>query len=267
MGEAMKASSGKDDRWSLQGMTALVTGGTKGIGHEVVEELARLGARVYTCARTEADLESCLQKWETKGFRVDGSICDVTYREQRENLMQIVSSKFDSKLNILVNNCGTSFWRKTEDFTQDEYATVMATNFDSAYHLCQLAHPLLKASGFGSIIMMSSVSGVVFVNDGSIYGVTKGAMNQLARILACEWAKDNIRVNSVAPWFIRTPLTQTILDDKAYEERVNLRTPLGRVGEVGDVAPLVAFLCMPVSSYITGQTICIDGGFTVNGLP
>ncbi|KAK9755665.1 hypothetical protein RND81_01G041800 [Saponaria officinalis] len=266
MGEAGKVSLGNDDRWSLQGMTALVTGGTKGLGHEVVEELARHGARVYTCARSEADLKSCLRKWESKGFQVDGSICDVTSREQRENLMQIVSSIFDGKLNILVNNCGTYIWRKTEEFTHNEYATVMATNFHSAYHLCQLAHPLLKASGFGSIIMMSSVCGVVSVNVGSIYGVTKGAMNHLARILACEWAKDNIRINSVAPCFIRTPLTQSILDDKEYEERVTSRTPLGRVGEVGEVAPLVAFLCMPVSSYITGQTICIDGGFTVNGL-
>ncbi|KAL9238742.1 hypothetical protein vseg_013125 [Gypsophila vaccaria] len=266
MGEVVKVRLGSDDRWSLHGMTALVTGGTKGIGHEVVEELARLGVRVYTCARSGDDIESCLQKWETKGFQVDGSICDVASQEQRENLMQIISSKFDGKLNILVNNSGTNILGKTEDYTADEYASVMATNLESAYHLCQLAHPLLKASGFGSIIMMSSVCGVVSVNVGSIYGATKGAMNQLARSLACEWAKDNIRINSIAPWFIRTPLAQMVLDDKEFEERVISRTPLGRVGDVGEVAPLVAFLCMPVSSYITGQTICIDGGFTVNGM-
>ncbi|XP_074268008.1 tropinone reductase homolog At5g06060-like isoform X6 [Silene latifolia] len=266
MEETRKVSSGNNHRWSLRGMTALVTGGTKGIGHEVVEELARQGARVYTCARNEADLNSCLQNWEAKGFQVSGSICDAASHEQRENLMEIISSKFDGKLNILVNNTGINIRRKTEEFTPNEYATVMATNLESAYHLCQLAHPLLKASACGSIIMMSSVCGVVSVNVGSVYAATKGALNQLAKNLACEWAKDNIRTNSIAPWFIRTPLGQTALDNKEFEERVISRTPLGRVGEVSEVAPMVAFLCMPVSSYITGQAICIDGGFTVNGL-
>ncbi|XP_074268010.1 tropinone reductase homolog At5g06060-like isoform X1 [Silene latifolia] len=255
-----------DDRWSLRGMTALVTGGTKGIGHEVVEELAKQGARVYTCARNGEDLDSCLRNWEAKGFQVSGSVCDVASHEQRESLMQIICSEFEGKLNILVNNTGTNIRRKTEEFTPNEYAAVMATNLESAYHFCQLAYPLLKASGFGSIVMMSSVCGVVSVNVGSVYAATKGAMNQLAKNLACEWAKDNIRTNSIAPWLIRTPLGQMVLNDEGFEERIISRTPLGRVGEVGDVAPMVAFLCMPVSSYITGQTICIDGGFTVNGL-
>ncbi|XP_074268017.1 tropinone reductase homolog At5g06060-like [Silene latifolia] len=266
MEETRQIRLGSDDRWSLHGMTALVTGGAKGIGHEIVEELARLGARVYTCDWNEAELNSCLQIWEAKGFQVSGSTFDVASHEQRESLMQIVSSEFDGKLNILVNNVGTNIMKRTEEFTPNEYTTIMITNLESAYHLCQLAHPLLKASGFGSIIMMSSVSGVVSVNIGSVYGATKAAMNQLAKTLACEWAKDNIRTNSIAPWFIRTPLTETVLSDKGFEESVKARTPLGRIGEIDEVTPMVAFLCMPVSSYITGQTICIDGGFTVNGL-
>ncbi|KAJ0021369.1 hypothetical protein Pint_32725 [Pistacia integerrima] len=132
----------------------------------------------------------------------------------------------------------------------------MTTNLESAYNLSQLAHPLLKAAGSASIILMSSVCGVVSVNVGSIYAVTKGAMNQLAKNLACEWAKDNIRINSVAPWFVRTPLT---------EMEVKCRTPMRRIGEPKEVSSLVAFLCLPAASYITVQTICVDGGFTVNG--
>lgn len=252
-------------RWSLVGMTALVTGGTKGIGHAIVEELASFGARVHTCARNESELQACVRSWEMKGFQVSYSVCDLTSPAEREKLMETVSSEFNGKLNILVNNVGTYIKKPTEEVKPEEYATIMATNLESSYHLCQLAYPFLKASGYGSLIFMSSVAGVVAVDCGSVYGTTKGAMNQLAKNLACEWAKDNIRTNSVAPWFIRTPLTEVTLSNNEFLKGVEERTPLGRTGEMKEVSALVAFLCMPAASYITGQTICVDGGFTVNG--
>ncbi|KMS96448.1 hypothetical protein BVRB_9g225020 [Beta vulgaris subsp. vulgaris] len=256
-----------DHRWSLHGMTALVTGGSDGLGLAVVEELAKFGAKVHTCARNETRLEERMREWEAKGFQVSSSITDVTLRAEREKLMEIISSKFDGKLNILVNNVGTCIVKPTQEYTAGDYATIMSTNLESGYHLSQLAYPLMKASGSGNIIFMSSVAGVVAINDGgSLYGTTKGAMNQLAKNLACEWGKDNIRVNSVAPWFIRTTLTnQAIEHVEGFAERVESKTPMRRIGEPEEVSSVVAFLCMPAASYITGQTICIDGGLTVNG--
>ncbi|XP_047164260.1 tropinone reductase homolog At5g06060-like [Vigna umbellata] len=151
----------------------------------------------------------------------------------------------------------------------------MNTNLESCFHLSQLAHPLLKASEAASIIFISSVAGVVATNLASIvYSASKGAMNQMTKNLACEWANDKIRSNCIAPGVIRTPLAEKVtlllallnLKEETIINAVIPQIPLGRIGEAEEVSSLVSFLCLPAASYITGQIICIDGGFSVNGL-
>ncbi|KAJ6799693.1 tropinone reductase-like protein-like isoform X1 [Iris pallida] len=197
-------------------------------------------------------------------FNVTGSVCDISCRAERHKLMDKVSATFQGKLNILVNNAGAALYKPVVDLTAEDYTFIMTTNFESAFHLSQLSHPLLKASGNGSVILISSIAGRVALPGLTIYSASKGAMDQLTRNLACEWAKDTIRTNCIAPGYIKTPLAQTKLDDEDFVVKENSRIPLGYMGEPNDVAPIVAFLCMSGASYINGQIIYVDGGRTVN---
>ncbi|RWR77087.1 tropinone reductase-like protein [Cinnamomum micranthum f. kanehirae] len=222
----------KQRGWSLQGMTALVTGGTKGIGRAVVEDLMGFGATVHTCARNGTELNQRLQEWRDLGYHVTGSVCDVFVQAAREKLMEEVASLFHGKLNILVSTVGTALHKPTVDFTAEEYSHVMDTNFESTFHLTQLAHPLLKASGQGSIVLLSSVASIVAIANGTLYAASKGALNQFTRNLACEWAKDNIRTNCVAPWIIKTEMPAVKrITASAIQRKITLPKLLLKIGE------------------------------------
>ncbi|MCE3050546.1 beta ketoadipate:succinyl-CoA transferase, tr1, partial [Datura stramonium] len=237
--------------------------------YAAVEELASFGAKVYTCSRNEQELQECLDTWRNKELNVEGSVCDLLSRTERDKLMQTVARVFDGKLNILVNNAGVVIHKEAKDFTEEDYNIIMGTNFEAAYHLSQIAYPLLKASQNGNIIFLSSIAGFSALPSVALYCASKGAINQMTKSLACEWAKDNIRVNSVAPGVILTPLTENaIKKNPRQKEEVDsfiVKTPMGRAGNPEEVSALIAFLCFPAASYITGQIIWADGGFIANG--
>jgi Tropinone reductase 1 len=127
--------------------------------------------------------------------------------------------------------------------------------------MSRAAHAHLAQHANAAIVNVGSVSGIVHVRTGSPYGMTKAALHQMTRNLACEWAEDGIRVNAVAPWYIRTQRSEPALADAEYLEEVLDRTPMGRIGEPEEVAGAVAFLCLPASSYVTGEVVAVDGGF------
>lgn len=147
------------------------------------------------------------------------------------------------------------------DYTEDEWRSIFETNLFSAFELSRYARPLLARHAASAIVNVGSVSGITHVRSGVVYGMTKAALHQMTRNLACEWAEDGIRVNAVAPWYIRTRRTSGPLADPDYYEEVIERTPMRRVGEPEEVAAAVAFLCLPASSYVTGECIAVDGGF------
>ena len=250
------------NRWQLDGQLALVTGGSAGIGLAIVRELLGFGADVLAVARDADALEQVRDELEDEfgEDRVFALAADVADDEQRREVLDWIEDRGDG-LNILVNNAGGNLTRPSADYTEDEWRGIFEVNLFSAFELSRYAHPLLSKHAASSIVNVGSVSGVTHVRSGAPYGMSKAALHQMTRNLAVEWAEDGVRVNSVAPWYIRTRRTSGKLADPDYLDEVLLRTPMGRIGEPEEVAAAVAFLCLPAAAYITGECIAVDGGF------
>lgn len=249
-------------RWRVDGQVALITGASAGIGRAIAAELLSLGADVLLVARDTAALLACADELQEEFPKqsVRHFAADVSDAEQRQEVFDWIEDLQDG-LQILVNNAGHNIRKATMDYNDDEWRSIFETNIFSAFELSRFAYPLLKQHASSSIVNIGSVSGLTHVRTGSPYGSSKAALHQLTKNLACEWGSDGIRVNSIAPWYIRTRRTSDVLAQPEYLDEVLDRTPMGRIGEPEEVAAAVAFLCMPASSYITGECIAVDGGF------
>lgn len=243
-----------NERWTLEGKTALVTGCTAGIGLAIADELLGFGANVVGVARNEQRLK----EW-SRGRRGTRFIAaDVISEDDRLRIFKDID-----RLDILINNAGTNIRKRTADYTDDEYRHVRETNQDSVFAMCRAAYPALRAANGAAVVNILSVAALSVLGTGSPYAMSKAATLQLTRVLAAEWARDSIRVNAVAPWYIRTPLAEPVLNDPSRMAAILARTPAGRVGEPPEVAAVATFLCLPASSYVTGQCVAVDGGFSV----
>ena len=251
------------NRWSLEGQRALVTGASAGIGLAICRELLGLGAQVLMVAREATALERARAELEEEFPGPEDAVlalpADVTDDEQRAEILDWAADQ--GGLHLLVNNAGGNLTRPALDYGEDQWRGIFETNLFSAFELCRAAHPQLARHATSSIVNIGSVSGITHVRSGAPYGMSKAALHQMTRNLAVEWAEDGVRVNCVAPWYIRTRRTSAKLSDPDYLDEVLQRTPMGRVGEPEEVASVVAFLCMPASSYVTGECIAVDGGF------
>jgi NAD(P)-dependent dehydrogenase (short-subunit alcohol dehydrogenase family) len=239
----------------LSGKTALVTGAGRGIGRACALALARCGARVIAVARTESDLASLAA--EAPGETITPLVADVTSEAFPERIEALRS------LDILVNNAGTNTPLPIAEVPRAILDRMLAMNVRAVYLIAQAAvRVMLREGSGGSIINMSSQMGHVGSPNRTAYCMTKHAVEGLTKAMAVELAPAGIRVNSVAPTFIETPLTKPMLADPAFQDFVLKRIALGKLGQVEDVADAVVFLASPAASMITGDSLKVDGGWT-----
>jgi Tropinone reductase 1 len=248
--------------WQLRGRNALVTGGTRGIGRAIVGELVELGAHVTLVARSPDDVAAAIGEL---GDRVAGVAGDVTRADDRARIVGQVRER--GPLHVLVHNAGSNVRARLIDYDDATIERLIALNLTSPVLLSRDLHPSLRAAGGASVIHISSVAGQVALPTGVAYGAAKAGIGQVARTLALEWARDGIRVNTVAPWYTRTPLVEPVLARPEALAAILARTPMGRIAEPHEIATVVAFLAMPAASYITGQCLAVDGGMSIQGLP
>ncbi len=250
---------------SLEGRRVLVTGGTSGIGLAIVEACLALGAQVCIVARGAQRLNDCISRLDGSTGSTCGIPGDVTSAEDRARIDAYVRQTWGA-LDVLVNNAGMNIRKSSTAYSSNEVVEVFRHNVLQVFELTRLMHPLLQAGQEPNVVSIGSVAASTALPTGAPYAMSKAGLTQMTRYLAVEWAPEGIRVNAILPWYIRTPLVEGVLADTEYLSRVIARTPLGRIGEPGEVASLAAFLASPAASYITGQVIAVDGGFLSKGL-
>ena len=251
-----------DNLFDLSGKVAVVSGAGRGIGKAIALALAGAGADVVVFSRTVEQFNETVREIEATGCKALGMRVDVC---EREDIDAVVSATLDTfgHLDILVNNAGLSpSYTRVERVKEEHWDQIMDVNVKGAFLCSQRVIPVMKEQGKGVIINVASVAGMLALYKCSAYTASKGALIQLTRTMALELAPFNIRVNALCPGFVSTEMTDELLDNPKEQQRIIARSPMGRVGEPEEIAPAAVFLASDATSYMTGATLCVDGGWS-----
>jgi len=244
----------------LDGNVAMVTGAGAGLGFGIAVRLARAGADVIVTSRTLGALDAVTRAIEAAGRRCLPMALDVLDLRGINALADRVTSEV-GRLHVLVNNAGINIRGPALEVTEADWDTVVDTNLKGLFFCCQAVGRQMIAKGGGSIVNLASTLSVVGAVDRASYCASKGGVALLTKALAVEWAPYNLRVNAVAPTFVLTNMTASLLSDPAAKAKAVAKIPLGRIGEVDDVARAVLYLASPAAAFITGVVLPVEGGY------
>ncbi|AFM24853.1 SDR family NAD(P)-dependent oxidoreductase [Desulfomonile tiedjei] len=250
----------------LKDKVAIVTGASKGIGKSIAIRYAEEGATVVLASRSEDLLASIASRIQDSGGRALALTVDVRRPESLEAVVRKTASEF-GRLDIMINNAGISMVHPSEDLKPEDWQRALETDLFGVFYGCQsAARQMLSQASGGCIINISSMYGIIAAPMRAAYCASKAGANMLTKLLACEWAAKNIRVNAIAPGYIRTELVQGIIDKGMLPVgAIQKRTPQGRIGEVDDLLGIAVLLASDESSFMTGAVIPVDGGWSAYG--
>lgn len=246
--------------FDLTSKVAIVTGSSRGIGRAIAERFAEHGAKVVVSSRKREACEEVVRAIESRGGEAFAQPCNISVEEELESLVTATLEKWGG-IDILVCNAAVNpHFGPSADISRDAYEKIMQSNVWSNFWLCNRVLPHMAERGGGSIIIISSVAGMLGSPSIGVYGISKAADMALARNICVEWGKKNIRANCIAPGLVRTDFARALWENPKIYEQVVKSYPLRRIGEPDEIAGAAVFLAAPSGSFITGQTIVIDGG-------
>ena len=252
-----------DQLFGLQGKTALITGGSSGLGEGIALALGRAGAKVAIAARREGQLLEAAERLDKHGVQASCFIADLSLLEQPTELSQKVLAKL-GKVDILVNAAGMNLREPFAVVSPKSWQEQLNVHLGAPFFLTQALAPQMRDREWGRIINIASLQSFRAFANSAPYGAGKGGIVQLTRAIAQEWSKFGITCNAIGPGFFPTALTAPVFGDPELVKMHASKTAIGRNGEIKDVDGLAIFLASDASSYITGQTIMLDGGYTAS---
>jgi NAD(P)-dependent dehydrogenase (short-subunit alcohol dehydrogenase family) len=253
--------SGDVRGFDFQGTVVLVTGASRGIGEAIATAFAEAGATVVVTARERGPLEALCARLVSEGATVEPEALDVADVAAAERLVEVLVTRH-GRIDVLVNNAGTSARQPAGQVTTAVWDDIFATNTRGLFFLTQAVGRTMVARGAGAVVNVGSVAQMLGRREMAAYAASKGGVAQITRVLAMEWAPHGVRVNCVAPGYVRTPLVEPVFRRPELMEEIVARTPMRRVAEPREIAGPVLFLASDLATYVTGQTLFVDGGWT-----